>query len=81
METKQVIIQNKTEEKQFLEEAERRGYKWAGAEDEPPTRYTPSLDKQKFPYLIKARFDYLLYVKDHLKEFSTLSQFLESVDN
>jgi hypothetical protein len=81
METKQVIIQNKDEEKQFLEEATKRKYFWFSAMAHPKD-HTPSKSRlfEKFPYIIIIESDGEMSW-DSLIERLTLTQFLESVDN
>lgn len=53
METKQVMIQNKEEEREFLEEAERRGMVW-DLSHLMPSKFIPSTNDwfKCFPYVI-----------------------------
>jgi len=82
METKQVIIKNKVEEKQFLKEAHKRGWRWAGCRN--ARQYKPS-NYEGFlftPYYIEIEDGKLTW--DHIKKRPkrlTLAKFLESVDN
>ncbi len=75
METKQVIIQNKEEERQFLEEVEKRRYVWFF--NRKPTVSFPSeqINFKGFPYnlLIENNTIYNYY-----GNVLTVSQFLDS---
>ena len=53
METKQVIIQNKDEERQFLKEATKRKFVWIDG-GEKPLEFIPSETKRfnQFPYVV-----------------------------
>ena len=79
METKQVIIQNKDEERQFLEEATERGWKWVNC-DEKPTKYVPSDNKYfwRFSYVIKIVGDKIGITDYPVKNPLTVQQFIES---
>ncbi|HRG38022.1 MAG TPA: hypothetical protein PK289_05790 [Bacteroidia bacterium] len=81
METKQVIIQNKDEERQFLKEATERGWRWVFTDAEP-IKFLPSESVlvDSFPYLIEIEGDEMSIVLiDELIEPNplTVQQFIK----
>lgn len=82
METKQVIIQNKDEERQFLKEAEKRNIVWDYGAD--PVLFAPSnsLNFINFPIIIQIESSQLWNKKtiswNYYFEPLTVKQFLES---
>ena len=78
METKQVIIQNKDEERQFLKEAKKRGWRWRRGDN--PTEYVPSenLFFDAFSYVVEIENGELYITTYGLPEYKTVAQFLES---
>ena len=79
METKQVIIQNKDEERQFLKEATERKLVWINGE-ENPLEFVPSEDEYfwRFSYVIKIVGDKIGITDYPVKNPLTVQQFLES---
>lgn len=82
METKQVIIQNKDEERQFLKEATERGWRWVFTDAEP-IKYLPSEGFliKGLPYVIEIESGEMsIMLLDELIEPNplTVQQFLES---
>lgn len=82
MERKQVIIQNKDEERQFLKEATNRGWSWVFSDAEP-IKYLPSEGflMKGFPYVIEIESGEMsIMLLDELIEPNplTVQQFLES---
>lgn len=82
METKQVIIQNKDEERQFLEEATKRGWVWIFSDAEP-IKFLPSESVliDEFPFVIEIESGEMsIILVDELIESNplTVKQFLES---
>ncbi len=76
METKQVIIQNEAEEKQFLEEVTKCGWKWINGVmpiEQPPSQFTYFTG---FPYIINME-DFDIAYEEFIPRL-TLQQFLES---
>ena len=80
MEIKQVIIQNKEEERQFLQQAKKFGWKWINGND--PLENAPSEFSYftGFPYLIELEDFDISWTTEMIPRI-TLTQFLESVDN
>ena len=81
MERKQVIIQNKDEETEFLEEATERGWRWVFTDAEP-IKYLPSegVLVDSFPYLIEIEGDEMsIVLLDELIEPNplTVQQFIK----
>lgn len=78
METKQVIIQNKEEERQFQEIAEVLGLVWDSIGSKP-SDFKPSTSSwfKSFPYCITINDNRISWQRDFVPQF-TLSQFLDS---
>jgi len=78
METKQVIIQNRDEERQFQEIAEVLGFVWDSSGSKP-SEFKPSTNGwfRSFPYCITINDNRISWQRDFITQMS-LTKFLES---
>jgi len=85
METKQVIIQNKVEETEFLNKAHKLKLTWFDFDKPSETIPSRSHDFEGFPIIIQIGGTYSWQKKcmwwNYYIAPLTVSQFLESVDN